>query len=499
MAAPFAPHLVLGAGRAGLAAIGALREQGAPVLAWDGFDGDTTRARRDELARDGVELVLGAWDPALLARAPFVAVVKSPGVALDAPPVRDARAAGIDVVDELEIGVRRSRRELVAVTGTDGKSTVAALVAAALSVGGATVPVAGNTEFGPPLSAAPAAGGPLVVEASSYQLAFTAPAFARLAVLTNITEEHLHRHGSLAAYAQAKRRAFLDDDGRAVPSAVVGIDDAHGRALASELAAAGATVATVGGAEAAAYRVRDVRSELDGAEVRADTPAGPLELALRLPGSHNARNALAALAACDLLGVDRRRRGRGDRVLRRRAGAVGVDRPRRPVRRGRRLRPHAGCVASRAHDRQGDRGAPWWRGEVRARDLGQRLDDAAQARPARRRGARARRPGDRHRRGLRRAAARGGVRRDPGRGASTCPGPRSRSSPTGGRPSAPRWRAPARGTSCSSATAAPGRAGSPTRPAAASRGTTARSWPRSSPGCGARRPARSARPRPAGP
>lgn len=299
---PPGPVLVLGTGRAGCSAAAALSRAAPAVTVWDAFDGPETWRRRDELRAGGVRVQLGPWRDDLLAG--VATVVKSPGIPKDAAPVRAAQARGLTVVDELELGVRLSRRELVAVTGTDGKSTVSHLVASALAAGGADVPIAGNTEFGPPLASVPPRGGPVVVEASSYQLEFTTPAFGRLAVLTNLTPEHLHRHGTLYAYGQAKRRLFLGA-GRVVPLAVVNADDAFGRALAADATVAGAAVATFGSTSVAGYRALEVRSALSGATVRARTPGGELVLRTRLPGRHNAENALAALAACDLLGVPR--------------------------------------------------------------------------------------------------------------------------------------------------------------------------------------------------
>ena len=297
--APAGPHLVLGMGRAGRSAAEALGPQG--VCVWDAHDGPETRRREPALRARGARVVLGPWRRQLLEEIEPGTVVKSPGVPAAAAPVRDARDAGLPVIDELELGRRLMRRRLVAVTGTDGKSTTSALIAAMLGPG---VPVAGNTEFGPPLSACPPAGGPVVVEVSSYQLEFSAPAFPDLAVLTNLTEEHLHRHGSMAGYAAVKRRLFLGA-GRAVPLAVVNTGQAFGRDLSDELEAGGTTVARVGWEAGDPYRVLDARSHRGGARLRVLAAGRELVVETRLPGRHNAENALAALAAADLLGVPR--------------------------------------------------------------------------------------------------------------------------------------------------------------------------------------------------
>jgi UDP-N-acetylmuramyl tripeptide synthase len=299
-ALPDGPYLVLGCGRAGVAAAEALLPRGAVTL-WDGHDGPATRARRERLRPAGARVLLGPWQPALLDGVRLV--VKSPGVPHDAPPVRDAAGAGALVIDELDLGRRLSRRELLAVTGTDGKSTVCALLAAAL---GDAVPVAGNTDFGEPLSALPPDGGPVVVEVSSYQAEFLTEPFEALAVLTNVTTEHLHRHGSIAGYAAIKRRVFLGGR-RVVARAVVSFDSVEGRALARDAAAAGARVATFGAAAGAGYRVLDASWDARGGRAAIATPGGELDVRSRLPGRHNAANVAAALAACDLLGIPRAR------------------------------------------------------------------------------------------------------------------------------------------------------------------------------------------------
>ena len=298
MTVPGGPYLVLGCGLAGVAAAEALTGRDA-VTVWDEHDGPATRARRERLRAAGVRVLLGPWEPALVDGTRLV--VKSPGVPHDAAPVRDALAAGLLVIDELDLGRRLTRRPLVAVTGTDGKSTVCALVARALGDG---VPVAGNTDFGTPLSALPSGDGPAVVEVSSYQAEFCTEPFAALAVLTNVTREHLHRHRTIAGYAAIKRRLFIGG-GRAVEKAVVSADSEPARALARELAAIGSEVATFGVADSAGYRVLDVTWDERSAAATIATPDGELAVRSRLPGRHNAANVAAAIAACDLLGVPR--------------------------------------------------------------------------------------------------------------------------------------------------------------------------------------------------
>lgn len=303
MSVPFhGPWLVLGCGRAGLSAAEHLvaGDRGA-VCIWDEADTPRTRSLRPRLAAQGIRVELGRWDARLLEALRPGTVVKSPGLDPGAPPVAAACRAGIPVVDELELGWRGARRELVAVTGTDGKSTVCALLARALGAPGAPVPVAGNTETGPPLSALAPEGETAVVEVSSYQLQFSEPR-PRLAVLTNLSPEHLGRFGSLSRYVDAKRRLFLRERW-AVPVAVLHADSEPCRRLGADLAATGTEVITFGRTPGAAWRVREQRWDLEGATVGLETPHGALTAVTRLPGPHNADNAAAALAAADALGV----------------------------------------------------------------------------------------------------------------------------------------------------------------------------------------------------
>lgn len=294
-AVPPGPYLVAGLGRAGLAAAEALAELAGPeaVTAWDASGAGAPSAAGDRLRSRGVRVALGG-DGEALARA-AACVVKSPGIAPSSPVVTAA------AIDELELGWRLLNAPLIGITGTDGKSTTAKLIAAAT---GAPEPC-GNSETGPPLSAVPGdARGPVVCEISSYQLEGCPNLVADLAVLTNLSRDHLHRHGTMEAYAACKRRLFVRPEAVA-PLAVVGVDDDFGRELAADLERAGSRVARVGMAPATDYRLLSCEWDLNTCRLRAATPDGETELTLRMPGRHNALNALSALAAADLAGVTR--------------------------------------------------------------------------------------------------------------------------------------------------------------------------------------------------
>jgi UDP-N-acetylmuramoylalanine--D-glutamate ligase len=287
----------VGLGSAGLAAAAALtaRSGAEAVRAWDDSRLSRTRAAASvALARDHAEALAGVR-----------VVIKSPGVDLDHPLLARAREDGLPVIDELELGWRLTKRPMVAVTGTNGKSTTATLVAAALAAGGGDPGLCGNTIDGPALSAMPAEGGWLVAEVSSYQAEACPELLPEAAVFTNLTLDHLHRHGTMEAYAAAKRRLFVRGD-RAVALAVVNADDAFGLRLAAAVGERGGRAVTYGSEAPADYRLRDVSWTTRTAEAVVETPTGAVSLTSRLPGTHNAENLTAALALADGMGLERR-------------------------------------------------------------------------------------------------------------------------------------------------------------------------------------------------
>ena len=304
-ALPPGPYLVIGLGAAGAAAVRALLKHGsAPVRAWDSAADQRQRGLARELRGLGAEVWAGGdWREAL---GDAATVVKSPGVPWDIAVVAEAERLGLEVVDEFEIGWRLVPAPTVGVTGTNGKSTVAALCVAVLEGHGLRPVLAGNTEFGPPLSELSLGESPrsVVAEVSSYQ----SEACPRLqldgAIFTSLIPDHLNRHGSMAEYAAAKRRLFVKD-GSAVPVAALNVDYELGRRLAAEVEMRGGRSLTYGNGSGAEYRVRGCHSRLTGAVVELDTPGGVVELTTKLPGRYNASNVAGVLALADGLDLDR--------------------------------------------------------------------------------------------------------------------------------------------------------------------------------------------------
>jgi UDP-N-acetylmuramoylalanine-D-glutamate ligase len=255
-----------------------------------------------ELALRRLELEGGALPDDL---DPFPAtLVKSPGIRGDAPIVEASRAAGLTVIDEAELGWRLDSRTQLAVTGTNGKSTTAMLAAELLRADGLEAIVAGNTTFGPPLSSASAEPADVVVaEVSSFQLEGCTKLMPEAAVLTNLTQDHLYRHGTAEEYAACKRSLFIRGD-RVVEFAAVGVDQEFGRNLADELERLGTNVVRFGAHESAQRRVLACSEVLDGGVIKLTEGDRARELSVKLAGWHNALNVAGALAISDALGFD---------------------------------------------------------------------------------------------------------------------------------------------------------------------------------------------------
>ncbi len=200
---PPGPFLVVGLARSGQAAARLLAERGERVIACDA-------ATPDVELPDSVEVQLGVNGVELLERG-IQTVVKSPGVPREAPVVAAALDRGVEVVGELELAWRLLPNRFVAVTGTNGKTTTVELLGAIWRAAGLPVAVAGNV--GTPLASLvgeldPAAT--VICEASSFQLEDSVSFAPEVAVLLNVEEDHLDRHGDLASYRAAKERIFVN-------------------------------------------------------------------------------------------------------------------------------------------------------------------------------------------------------------------------------------------------------------------------------------------------
>ncbi|MGZ8407536.1 MAG: UDP-N-acetylmuramoyl-L-alanine--D-glutamate ligase [Caulobacteraceae bacterium] len=287
---------ILGLGRSGLAAARSLLAAGKEVLAWD-----DDAAARDVAAREDVPLVdLHCGELAGLS-----ALVLSPGIAHTYPQphpvVARARAQGCAIIGDIELLVRRHREaSVVGVTGTNGKSTTTALIGHILKAAGRSVETGGNIGV-PALELAPLdRGGIYVLELSSYQLELSPSLACQVAVLLNISSDHLGRHGGLDGYIAAKRRIFQRQPSSG--TAVIGADDRICRAIADEMMQrSGPNIVTISG------RARTASGAFaqDGVlyEAAGQAPVLDLHDVKTLPGEHNWQNAAAAFATVRALGV----------------------------------------------------------------------------------------------------------------------------------------------------------------------------------------------------
>lgn len=302
---------VLGLGRSGLSAARALRAGGAEPLLWD--DSPDARAKAEA---EGFAL----HDP--LRRDAWLGVARlivSPGIPHLYPAphsaIAAAMAAGVPVDNDIGLFFRSLAvpewdsydmpPKVVAITGSNGKSTTSALIHHCLVAAGRESQLAGNIGRGVLDIDPPGDGGVVVLELSSYQTELARALTPDVAVFTNLSPDHLDRHGGPGGYFAAKRRLFAEGG---PDRAVIGIDETEGRFLANQL--------SEGAADDRVIRV-SVKDKLDGpgwavfarkgflSEYRKSRQVASVDLRgiAGLPGRHNHQNACAAFAALRALGL----------------------------------------------------------------------------------------------------------------------------------------------------------------------------------------------------
>lgn len=302
---------VLGFGRSGRATALALQDGGAQAVVWD-----DSAATRDNAHADGFDLrdltKQGAFDD-------IASLIVSPGIPhlypAPHPVIAAAWAAGVPVDNDIGLFFRSFATrdwdifgtipKVIAVTGSNGKSTTAALIHHILVENGRPAQLAGNIGRGV-LDIEPAHDGEVVVlELSSYQTDLARALTPDIAVWTNLSPDHLDRHAGLGGYFAAKRRLFAEGGPE---RAVIGVDESEGRYLANQLSQGPGD-----------DRVIEVSSgqKLTGpgwqvfarkgflSEHRKGRQVGSIDLrsVVGLPGAHNHQNACAAYAACRTLGL----------------------------------------------------------------------------------------------------------------------------------------------------------------------------------------------------
>jgi len=295
---------VFGLGRTGLTAARALQAGGAVPVLWD-----ENAPARETAAREGFaveDLNTADWSG-------FAAFLLSPGVPLTHPrphwTVERAKAAGVEIVGDMELYARTvaatpkaKRPRTVAITGTNGKSTTTALIGWVLEKAGRDARIGGNIGVGV-LGLPDMHGGAVyVLETSSYQLDLTSTFRPDVAVLMNLSPDHLDRHGGMAGYVAAKRRIFANQG--AGDTAVVGADDPYGQEICTSLMASGRmTVRPISSSRAIGRGIHALGGVLYDSTGERTIEVCDLTRARSLPGRHNWQNAAAAYATARALGL----------------------------------------------------------------------------------------------------------------------------------------------------------------------------------------------------
>jgi len=289
--------VVVGLARSGIAAAGFLAGRGARVVATDRRPAGELQAEVMNLAERGVRLELGGHTERVFTAAELVVV--SPGVPWDLPELVAARAAGVTVMAELELGFRHIRGTVAAVTGTKGKSTTTAALGAMLGEAGRDVRVGGNIgQAVTGLLEGATDETVFVLEVSSFQLEGTETFHPRVAVFLNLSADHLDRHAGFEDYARAKARIFRNQTSE--DWAVVNADDPGvlARARLGHARLLPFASSPLGESDGAFFKDGQACLRRDG-HVETLFPVA----SVRLPGSHLLIDLLAASAAARLLGA----------------------------------------------------------------------------------------------------------------------------------------------------------------------------------------------------
>jgi UDP-N-acetylmuramoylalanine--D-glutamate ligase len=302
---------VLGLGRSGLAAARALKEGGAVPLCWDDNPGARERAEAEGFSCADLGRV-GAFDE-------VATLIVSPGIPhlypKPNPVVRAALLAGVPVDNDIGLFFRSVATgdwdefdqppKVVAITGSNGKSTTVALLHHILEEAGRDSQMAGNIGRGVLDIDPPGNGGVVVLELSSYQTELARALTPDIAVFTNLSPDHLDRHGGMGGYFAAKRRLFSEGG---PDRAIIGIDEEEGLFLAGQLseAASDDRVIRISAAQKLTgpgwqvFARKGFLSEYRKGRQVASIDLRPMQ---GLPGAHNHQNACAAYSAARALGL----------------------------------------------------------------------------------------------------------------------------------------------------------------------------------------------------
>jgi UDP-N-acetylmuramoylalanine--D-glutamate ligase len=286
---------ILGMARSGLAAAKLVKRMGGIPFVSDKAASESLKAATNDLESLGIEYETGAHSVDKLLRNDLI--VLSPGIAINDPLVKALLDSGREVISELELSARLLPCPMIAVTGTNGKTTTVTLIAHILSQSGVPNALAGN--IGHPLSAAIEhldSNSWAVVEVSSFQLEAAPNFHPKVAAILNVTPDHLDRHRTLENYLELKRRIYHNQNQDDIliyntgdPVVADAIADARSRKLGFALDSDDA-FATI---KDRTLVLKDSGNWISVLDVE-DIP---------LPGSHNVENVLAAVVCCYVIGI----------------------------------------------------------------------------------------------------------------------------------------------------------------------------------------------------
>lgn len=289
---------LFGLGGSGIATAQAIIAGGARVVAWD--DNPDSVARAVAAGVTVHDLRVADWSV-------FTVFVLSPGVPLTHPKphwsVELAHQARVQIIGDVELFCRerdfsQAKSPLIAITGTNGKSTTTALIAHIIQSTGRDMQLGGNIGTAVLSLEPPVDGRNYVVECSSYQIDLAPSLNPTAGILLNLTPDHLDRHGSMEQYAGIKERLVAGSD-----TAIVAVDDDYCRAIADRLENEGKTLIRFSKDQVLANGLYAQSADV----YRAENGQAVLLLSLdgigSLRGAHNAQNALAAIAACLTIGL----------------------------------------------------------------------------------------------------------------------------------------------------------------------------------------------------
>ena len=289
--------MICGMARSGIAAAKLLLDLGAIVTISDLKEEAMFGSDIDCLRTENCIFALGCAPDAYIDKQDLMVI--SPGIAYAKPFVKKALAAGVEVIGELELGARLTRGELVAITGTNGKTTTTTLVGEFFRASGKTTHVVGN--IGYPITATAGISTDAdvsVAEVSSYQCETISQFHPHVGAVLNITEDHLARHGTMECYVAMKRRIFACQNENDV--AVFNYDDATCREMAKGLKAKIAWFSRTQNVDyGACVEEGNVVLKLGGEK---QTVCACEEILI--PGPHNLENALAAVTIAGACGVE---------------------------------------------------------------------------------------------------------------------------------------------------------------------------------------------------